>query len=587
MRKQPIQKPVKPFLAAVNTNTMRRNVLVPLTVLTLYFLLFSWFLSRLLPEHNANVNALFFNSAWKCSLLLAAGLYLIYFIFFKRKYVNKSTFDNSIEPLSLSDFFLILLPLAPVVQYVLKNQDILSPLGSLYVIAIFLFFSILFIIVIPTLLGIVGSAKTLMILGVAFTFTITNMPLLSAEFNWFEKGSLAIQLTFFSIIYFLCWILYNLIGRKFLYILVVIFFLANSAIQLPSDDGANIGLSSNDNKLVQLVGSQKPLSRPNIYLLIYDAYVINQTMLEYGIDNGAQEEYLKMLGFKIYPHNYSVGCNSVSTMSRVLNASTEYYGNPRRGASGNGIIHNLLKSYGYETYGVFTSDYFFQGIGSSYDISFPKASYSAHNVLLKAIVMGEFRSDVEYDKPSYEQFVEYKSSILEISPKNPRFIYMHTNVPGHSQNSGACRPSETELFGERLIGANDEMKRDIETIIQKDGSSIIIVAGDHGPYLTKNCVEIGGDYDISEISRLDIQDRYGAFLAIKWPTEDFSRYDDITVSQDLFPAIFAYLMKDDKILEAKIASTTLNNEIIGGASVKNGTIYGGNNDGEPLFSDQR
>ena len=122
-------------------------------------------------------------------------------------------------------------------------------------------------------------------------------------------------------------------------------------------------------------------------------------------------------------------------------------------------------------------------------------------------------------------------------------------------------PDETELFKDRLDLANDEMKQDIETITQNDPGAIVVVAGDHGPYLTKNCTTIlAGHYDISEISRLDIQDRFGTFLAIRWPTEDFSEYDDITVLQDIFPAIFAYLFKDDGFLEAKVDSTTHSDE---------------------------
>jgi len=564
------------------------HVVIPLVVLTLYFVSFSCFLSWLLPEYGANVNAVFVNRAWKFSLLLAAGLYLIFFVLFKIKKGNKLTFGNSIEKLCVSDFILILLPLTPVVQYILNNQDILSPLGSLYVSAVFVVFSILFIIVTPTLLGIVGSTKTLMILGLAFTFTITSMASLSAEFSWFERGSLMIQLVLFSATFLVGWILYNLIGRKFMYFVVAIFFIANSAIQLAPEDWAKIGPSSTDtdNKLVELVGSRKPLSTPNIYLLVYDSYVINETMLEHGIDNSAQEKYLEALGFELHPHTYSVAGASISTISRTLNASTEYYGSARRGVSGDGIVQNLLESFGYETYGIFYSDYFFQGIGSSYDFSFPfPVPGASHKLLMKAIFMGEFRFDVGFDKPSHQQFVEHKLSGFESVPNKPRFVYMHDHLPGHSQNSGACRPNETALFEERLIQANYEMKQDIETITHKDPGAIIVVASDHGPYLTKNCITTGGHYDICEISRLDIQDRFGTFLAIKWPAEDFSEYDDITVLQDIFPAIFAYLFEDDRLLEAKVASTTLGDVAISGASVKNGIIYGGINDGEPLFVD--
>jgi hypothetical protein len=585
------------------------HVLIPLVVLTLYCVSLSWFLSWLLPEYGTNVNAAFVDGAWKFSLL-AAGLYPVFLALFKlyrilepyivvqdhkekkpalkTKKGERPAFKNSIEKF---DFILILLPLTPVVQYILNNQDILSPWGSLYVFAVFAAFSALFIIIVPTLLGIIGSTKTLMILGLAFTFMITNMAYLSAESHWYERGDLATQLFLLSAVFLVSWILYNLIGRKFLYILVAIFFIANSAIQLASQDVAKTALPSANNELAELVGSRKPLSTPDIYLLLYDAYVANETMLGYGIDNSAQEKYLELLGFELYPHTYSVGGDTLSTMSRTLNASTELYGDYRRAVSGDGIVQSLLRSFGYQSYGIFPINFFFQGIGSDWDVSFPETSSSpdassAHKLVMKAILMGEFRFNLDFDQPSEEQFEEYTQSVFESVADQPKFVFMYRQLPMHTQNSGRCLPNETELFDERLARANYAMRRDIETIVQKDPGAIVVVTGDHGPYLTKNCTTTGGVYGVSEISRLDIQDRFGCFLAIKWPTEGFSQYDDITVHQDIFPAVFAYLFKDDSLLQARVASRTLYPSFISGASVENGTIHGGINDGEPLFVGQ-
>jgi hypothetical protein len=205
---------------------------------------------------------------------------------------------------------------------------------------------------------------------------------------------------------------------------------------------------------------------------------------------------------------------------------------------------------------------------------------------MKGIFMGEFRWDEGNDATTHITFQERKLAILESVPNNPRFVYTHDFEPGHAQMSGKCLPNETALYEARLIVANHEMKQDIETIIQNDPGGIVIVAGDHSPYLTKNCLsDLAGHDDVSEISRLDIQERFGAFLAIRWPTEDFSEYDDITVLQDIFPAVFAYLFEDDGFLVAKVASTTHSVETCG-ASVTNGTISGGINDGEPLFVDK-
>jgi hypothetical protein len=127
------------------------------------------------------------------------------------------------------------------------------------------------------------------------------------------------------------------------------------------------------------------------------------------------------------------------------------------------------------------------------------------------------------------------------------------------------------------------MRQDIELVLKNDPNAIVIVAGDHGPHLTKNCSVTGTQYDISEISRLDIQDRFGTFLAIRWPSSDFEEYDDVTIMQDLFQAIFAYLYQDTTLLEAKVEPVITDTDWISGVTVIHGVIEGGMDDGEALF----
>ncbi len=123
-----------------------------------------------------------------------------------------------------------------------------------------------------------------------------------------------------------------------------------------------------------MIDAREPVVTPSIYLLIYDSYVINETMLSYGIDNLDQQQYLEGLDFKIYPHTYSLWPNTLGSMSRVFNNSTSYYGVRRRAISGDGVVQNLLKKFGYKTYGVFNAYYPIRGIIPSYDYSFPERS---------------------------------------------------------------------------------------------------------------------------------------------------------------------------------------------------------------------
>ncbi len=60
-------------------------------------------------------------------------------------------------------------------------------------------------------------------------------------------------------------------------------------------------------------------------------------------------------------------------------------------------------------------------------------------------------------------------------------------------------------------------------------------------------------------------------------------YDNVTVLQDLFQVIFAYLYKDTTLLEAKVEPVILDTDWISGATVINGVIEGGIDNGESLF----
>ncbi|MDX9864717.1 MAG: hypothetical protein RBT34_07935 [Anaerolineaceae bacterium] len=427
-----------------------------------------------------------------------------------------------------------------------------------------------------------------MITGLAFVYTITNMAIFSRTFSWFQTGNFVIQLLFLIGTFTLTVLLYNMKDRRIFYYFILISFIVNGTFQFLSNDSKSdiSSSSSTENQLYSMIAEKDPRSTPNIYLLIYDAYVPNETMSGYGINNASQEDYLVEKGFKLYPHTYSISQNTLDTMSRVLNVTVANE-DQWEAVSGDSTVHKILKNLGYQNYGLFPSNYFFRKLDSSYDYSFPeRLNKKQSEILISAILMGEFRFDLEiedFKSHSYKEFVNIKQNIFKKSSENPVFIYSHSSAPSHSQNSGKCLPDEKELFKERLDQANFEMIQDIEIITEIDPDAIVIIAGDHGPFLTKNCYNTNGYYDISDVSRLDIQDRFGTFLAIRWPTEAYEKYDDIVILQDIFPSIFSYLYQDEDILESKIDSLTVYPDSISGASVDEGIIHGGIHDGEALF----
>lgn len=383
-------------------------------------------------------------------------------------------------------------------------------------------------------------------------------------------------------------------NRAFILTIISLFFIINTSSNLYPYLIKNKPLISKDeNLLLQSIEGKSPKKTPNIYLLVYDAYVPSETMRSYGIDNSLQENFLLSKGFNLYPNTYSIRATSIDSMSLVLNAANDFYGNYRRGVSGDGIVQNALEKIGYTTYGVFPYYYFFYEVGSSYSYSYPNSipGKITFMPLLKAILVGEFRFEFtlseEATNSSNSKYVRMKRDYLNDGLKSPAFIYSHSNIPNHSQNSGACLPNETQLYQERLNEANQEMEADVKQILEHDPGSIIIIAGDHGPYLTKNCVSLTDFYEESEINRQDIQDRHATFLAIRWAEDDNAQYDDITVLQDVFPAIFAFMFEDRQIIMNSKVPAITKPFYTGGVYVNNGVIVGGANDNEPLFLTQK
>lgn len=578
------------FNEYVTLNNLVKSVLVPLVLLIIYCGTFAYLHSLFL---NDGVNYFFAIRILKGASILAGAVIVLCLII---KIADRSQQVKWIQPpekIQPGQIIILLFPLTPIVEYLFSNRNMLSFTNVLVIVGFFVLFCSIYILLIPIILRQVTHTRILMSLGTTFTYSLLNMASMSQSFSWLKFGSMKVQLPILVVIFLVAWVLLGLKNKKDLLLFVTLFFILNVGFftlsnrnQEEINQVSSLPAPDEKTELQYLAEVKRPVRTPNIYLMIYDAYVTDETMRSYGIDNSEQEAYLESLGFVHYPQTYSIGADTINTMSRVLNASTSFLGGPRKAVSGSGVIQYTLKALGYETYGIFPYDYLFRDTTPSYDVAVPDERRNTSSYLISAVMVGEFRFDlfqIGIDPMTHEKYVEIKQDIFTTISDNV-FIYSHSNLPNHSQNSGKCLPNEVQLYEERLQKANTEMRQDIDIILQNDPESIIIIAGDHGPYLTKNCMGTKDAYDRSEINRQDIQDRIGTFLAIKWPTGDFESFDNITVLQDIFPAILAYMYDSDEFLKYKVPPQTIYD--VSGVAVNNGIIVGGINDGEPLFIDQ-
>lgn len=565
------------------------SLLIPIVVIIIYCVSFAIFNSQGLFK---GVNYFFVLNLSKvlAIFLLVSGIGLWFIIRRDASQLKSLKISYSFQKSHYLEYLLLLFPLTPIFQYIINNQEILSFVSSIKILFFFLLLALLCIFIFPAIIGIKNASLNSKLLGLAFIFTIYCMAILSETYSWFGRGYLYLQLIIFFSVFLITKLFYHFKSQIILYILIMGLFIINSILQEDFKDlfVKKTDFSRSQNLLYQMVQSKNPVFKPNIYLMIYDSYLPEETMLHHGIDNSEQLEFLHDSGFTIYQDVYSIQAGSIETMSRVLNASTEYYGNSRRGISGDGVVQLILRELGYSTSGIFYSDFWFRGIGSSYDYSLPSAVSQGFIQVINSTLSGEFRFNEDFTAIPHAMFVTEKQKRLISASQGLTFVYSHTNLPNHTQNSGVCLPNELEMYKERLIEANIEMKQDLQTILENDPNGIIIVAGDHGPYLTKNCTRTSKTgIDISEIDRLDIQDRFGTFLAIRWPPGSVIRSDKIRVLQDLFPVVFSYMYDDLSLLNARIEPDIERHNAISEVSVDDGIIIGGINDGEPLFLPNR
>ena len=274
----------------------------------------------------------------------------------------------------------------------------------------------------------------------------------------------------------------------------------------------------------------------SIVVLVYDGYPQNETLKHYGIDNSDQTNFLINNGFAIFNGTYSIGSYSLGTMARFFEGTNVKINeeNSRNITGGYSSFVKALDYNGYQTAGVFPNSFFFPpNIAPNYDYYFPnKAQRSVK--MANAILSGYLTDDDAIYTIPYENYLKEKEKILSTigNSINPYFLYTHTYYPGHTQNSGSCLPGEFEEWKNELEYANLEMTNDISLLENNFQNTIIIVMGDHGPFLSKNCTSLAG-YDLNEITRFDIQDRHGTCLAIRFPDNIIeNNVNDLTIIQN-------------------------------------------------------
>ena len=480
----------------------------------------------------------------------------------------------------------IFFTLIPIIRYLISNKEILFFIEQVKLISYFFAISFFLIYLLSNFVDSALEINFVIPIITVFLFISYEMNTLSNTFQWAKNSkSLNLIILYTLILGFLIVVNKYTIQQNFL-----IFFLLGVISIFPNISLNNKNPELNKIKSTSLFSNELKLeNKYSVIFLIYDGYPQNETLKMYGFDNSAQTQYLEDQGFEIFNGVYSHGAYSLATMAGVFQGQAKVYDerNSRLMTGGYSSFNELLKDNGYLSVGIFSSSFYLPPTREpNYDIYFPSDADRSLSLFTSLLRGRQVFKDLTFSKP-HEVYLSQKSDFLkEIDSLNqPLFLYSHSNYPGHTQNSGVCKDNEENLWKQDLDIANREMKNDIGDLEDVFNKSFIIIAGDHGPYLTKNCTSLK-QYESKDITRLDVQDRYGTFLAIRSP-DGISLNFEKKILQNVLLYVSEKLYKNDVDLNKYINEEFINNsELPSEINIFNNLIQGGIDNNQPLFFDR-
>lgn len=341
------------------------------------------------------------------------------------------------------------------------------------------------------------------------------------------------------------------------YMLIALFFLSSLFIggkneKIMGDSGADVAGREQviRDRLAALDLPPLAGSLPNIYFLAAESVPSLKALELMGVPDGELRDLLNRYGFKIYPDTISLGSYSLSSTSMLFNMA-DSFNNARLIVGGMSLANRWLQAVGYDTsiicHTYLTHEYDY------YDRRMPRPEVDHFMLMIRfaqSIVSGKFKIKMEFeDCPDLERI---KRDYIAEEKHAPFFLYFHGKYPDHSPMTGICRPDEVEQYAGRLQVALKYLAGDLQQIREKDPGAIVVISGDHGPYLTESCVGIP---DLDRMNETVFRDRWGAILAIRWPDpERASKYDrGLRVRQNIFPTLFAYLYDSEVPLSLRVA----------------------------------
>ena len=164
--------------------------------------------------------------------------------------------------------------------------------SQLRITAIFIGLLFLLIVVAPVILQRFLPLFGLAPLGVTLAFIYFSLPIFSSMGGWAQDPDIILLFTVTAAMFVVINHFYEK-KRKLLYLFGILFFSVNTVFYANESEGVSPASERmNPVNYSNFIPTGELKKKPDVYLLTYDAYVGQNMMKKYGIDNEAQEQYL-------------------------------------------------------------------------------------------------------------------------------------------------------------------------------------------------------------------------------------------------------------------------------------------------------
>jgi hypothetical protein len=341
--------------------------------------------------------------------------------------------------------------------------------------------------------------------------------------------------------------------------------------------------------------------KPNIYLVILESYnslAIRKNV--YDIDNKPLIEALGKYGFEIYENNYSNYNFTLASVSSIFMMDHHYYCYNQGTSDGSmyrkiigGLIQNpvlqILSSNGYNldysqfSSGLYDAAPFLDNVKPQHRlqpielfnnffytfVKIFKLNIWCPNIFSKLFQFTDYNIYTLHDKFEKTNFyIKPTFTLIYTGATHTPHSYFELPVSIQNIKKSTTLPlwrlySENNYwktaYHDFVIKSDSNLIQRIKNICEKDSTALVVLIGDHGATQHRN--QWRGKKSDPNDNLIDngispliaTMDMFEIFLAIKWPNQKPHEYFSHV---NLFREIFAILSEDTTILSTKVADNS-------------------------------